>query len=166
MAGTFSIRARWKRSAGFINQLDGDSALKEREPSGRIIDVSAALLFRRRKLLITQRLAGGHLAGLWEFPGGKVEPGETFERCLARELREELAIEAAVHELVEEILHSYPEKTVRLRFFRCSLLSGEPQALQCQALAWVSQADLDLYSFPPADAQLLIRLKNLREVWD
>src|SRR5688572_28642835 len=76
-----------------------------------IIQVSAGLIFRSGQLLITQRHADAHLGGLWEFPGGKREPGESFEQCLARELKEELGIEVVVGELFESVTHAYPEKT-------------------------------------------------------
>ncbi len=122
------------------------------------IDVSAGLVFRDGKLLITQRYAGAHLGGLWEFPGGKLECDETFESCLARELREELGIEVAVRELIETIEHDYPEKRVRLKFFRCEWLAHEPQALGCPAFAWITRDDLSRYEFPAADARLLKRL--------
>lgn len=122
------------------------------------IEVSAALIFRNGKLLITQRHAKAHLGGLWEFPGGKREPGETFEQCLVRELREELGIEAEVGELFEEISHAYAEKTVRLKFFTCKLLSGEPQLLDCAALKWVDKTELASFEFPAADAELLDKL--------
>src|ERR1017187_5283638 len=98
-------------------------------PTLQTIDVSAALIFRSGKLLITRRHSDAHLGGLWEFPGGKREPNETFEQCLARELREELGIEVKVGELFEEISHAYLEKTVRLKFFVCELLSGNPEPL-------------------------------------
>src|SRR5689334_12089654 len=98
-----------------------------------VIDVAAALLFRDGKLLITQRCADAHLGGLWEFPGGKREANETFEQCLARELREELGIDVKVGELVESITHGYPEKAVHLKFFRCHWVKHEPQALGCDA---------------------------------
>src|SRR5436189_5104451 len=101
----------------------------------KITDVAAGLVFRDGKLLITQRHADAHLGGLWEFPGGKREPKETFEECLARELREELGIEVAVGELVESLTHQYPERNVHLRFFRCAWLRHEPQRLGCVALA-------------------------------
>jgi mutator protein MutT len=123
-----------------------------------IIDVAAGLVFRAGQLLITQRRPGDHLGGLWEFPGGKVEPNESFEHCLQRELREELGIEVAVGKQIEEITHTYPEKTVRLRFFHCTLHSGEPQPIHCHALAWVTRENLSTYEFPAADAQLLSRL--------
>ncbi len=122
------------------------------------IEVSAALIFRGGKLLITQRHAGAHLGGLWEFPGGKREPGETFEACLVREIREELGAEITVDKLCEEIFHDYPEKSVHLKFFRCQLLAGEPQPLDCAAVRWVNPRELADYEFPAADAQLLQKL--------
>jgi len=129
------------------------------------LEVSAALLFHGGKLLITQRLTGTHLAGLWEFPGGKREPGETFEQCLQRELREEIGIESSVHELIEEIVHEYPERTVHLKFFRCELTSGEARPIHCAALAWISRDELSNYPFPAADARLLERLRATDELW-
>jgi mutator protein MutT len=129
------------------------------------IDVAAALLFRGGKLLITQRYAEAHLGGLWEFPGGKREPKESFEECLSRELREELGIEVAVGELVESIIHSYPDKTVHLKFFRCRWLQNEPQPLGCLALRWVTSAELAAFDFPAADAKLLERLRTDKALW-
>jgi len=123
------------------------------------IEVSAALIFRAGKLLITQRRADAHLGGLWEFPGGKREPAETFEQCLARELREELGVEISVGELLEEVTHAYPDKTVRLKFFICRLEHGEPEPLGCAALRWADKAELDQYTFPAADARLLDKLR-------
>ncbi len=122
------------------------------------VEVSAALIFCSGKLLITQRHADSHLGGLWEFPGGKREPDETFEQCLVREIREELGIEVRVSELFEDITHAYAEKTVRLKFFVCKLISGQPQLLDCAAFKWVEKAELADYKFPTADARLLKRL--------
>jgi len=119
------------------------------------IQVAAALLFHDGKLLITQRRSDDHLPNLWEFPGGKVEPGETFEVCLAREIREELGIEISVGALVEDLTHTYPEKTVRLRFYNCRFISGEPRAIHCQAFKWVAREELSQYEFPAADAHLI-----------
>jgi mutator protein MutT len=130
-----------------------------------VIDVSAALLFRRGKLLITRRHAKAHLGGLWEFPGGKREPDETFEQCLVREIREELGVAIAVGRLFESILHPYPEKTVHLKFFVCQLLNGEPQTLGCAAVNWVGRSELANFEFPAADAQLLQKLQNSPELW-
>ena len=125
----------------------------------RIIDVAAALIFRDGKLLITQRHANAHLGGLWEFPGGKREPNETFETCLIRELREELGIEIEVGELFEEITHAYAEKTVHLKFFICKFLSGRPRTLDCAAFQWVGKKELPDFDFPAADARLLEKLR-------
>jgi 8-oxo-dGTP diphosphatase len=129
------------------------------------VEVSAALIFRDGKLLITQRHAKSHLGGLWEFPGGKRESGETFEACLAREIREELGVEISVGELFEEITHDYPEKSVHLKFFVCTLLSGEPQPLDCAAVKWVEKSQLVDFEFPAADARLLEKLKATRQGW-
>ena len=123
------------------------------------IEVSAALIFHKGKLLITQRRAGAHLGGLWEFPGGKREPNETFEQCLVRELDEELGIEVEVGKLFEEISHAYAEKSVQLKFFVCKLISGKPQTLDCAAFKWVGKAELDDFDFPAADARLLEKLR-------
>lgn len=131
-----------------------------------VIDVAAGLVFRNGRLLITQRPAGGHLAGLWEFPGGKTEPGETFEQALHRELMEELGIEVTIHGIVESIEHAYPEKTVRLKFFRCAWRLHEPQPLGCAALAWVGREELGGYEFPAADARLLTRLVATPSLWE
>ena len=129
------------------------------------IDVSAALVFRGGKLLITRRHANSHLGGLWEFPGGKREAHETFEQCLVREIREELGVVIAVGELFEEIAHDYPEKSVHLKFFICRLLSGEPQPLDCAAVKWVDRLELDAHEFPAADSRLLEKLKSPRGAW-
>jgi len=133
--------------------------------AGKIIEVSAGLVFRSGKLLITQRHADAHLGGLWEFPGGKREPGETFERCLIRELSEELGVQVEVGTLFEDITHSYPEKTVHLRFFLCHLTLGEPQPLGCAALKWVAQDELAAHDFPAADATLLLKLREDSSLW-
>jgi mutator protein MutT len=123
------------------------------------IEVAAAVVFREGRLLITQRPPGSHLGGLWEFPGGKREAEESFEACLARELREELGAEFEVLEELESITHEYPEKRVHLRFFRCRWLGREPRPLGCHAFAWVRLEELDGYRFPAADQGLLERLR-------
>lgn len=131
----------------------------------RIIEVSAGLIFHAGKLLITQRHADSHLGGLWEFPGGKREAGESFEQCLARELYEELGIHVEVGRRFDAVTHAYPEKTVHLEFFVCRMTAGEPKPLGCAALRWIGPADLDGIAFPPADARLIHRLKQDVPLW-
>ncbi len=129
------------------------------------IEVAAGLIFREGLLLITQRPAGGHLAGLWEFPGGKREPGETMPQCLRRELAEELGVVVNIGQCVETLTHAYPEKTVRLEFYLCELVEGEPAGLDGQQFAWVTVDELEEYKFPAADARLLERLKSETLWW-
>lgn len=123
------------------------------------IEVAAAVVERSGRYLITRRLEGTHLAGLWEFPGGKILPGEGPQDALARELKEELGVEATVGRLIEAVVWTYPEKTVRLLFFRC-VLDGEPRPLEGQEMRWVAAADLAGYKFPDADATLIGRLSR------
>ena len=123
------------------------------------IEVVAAVIERDGRYLITRRLEGTHLAGLWEFPGGKLLPEEKAEDALRRELKEELGVEAAVRELIHTVDWTYPEKRVRLLFFRCAL-AGEPAPLERQEMRWVAAADLPTYGFPEADATLIARLSR------
>jgi mutator protein MutT len=129
------------------------------------VEVAAGLVFRNGLLLITQRRPQDHLGGLWEFPGGKRHPSESFEECLARELREELGIEIVVRELLDAITHKYPEKTVHLKFFRCDWRQNEPQRLGCHDFAWINQRQLAQYAFPAADQRLLQKLSARPELW-
>jgi mutator protein MutT len=131
----------------------------------QVIDVSAALIFHEGRLLITQRHAASHLGGLWEFPGGKREAEETFEQCLAREIREELEMEIAVGKLFEEVTHAYDTKTVHLKFFTCKWTGGEAQAIGCAAFQWIHKSELANYPFPAADARLLEKLTANDALW-
>ncbi len=124
-----------------------------------VIEVVAAVIERGGRILIARRQVGSHLGGLWEFPGGKRQAGETAEAALAREIREELDAAVTVGELLDDVEWRYPEKTVRLRFFRCAL-EGEPRAAEGQEIAWVAPADLGGYEFPPADEGLVARLRR------
>ncbi len=131
----------------------------------KTVEVAAALIFRDGKLLIAQRKTGSHLGGLWEFPGGKREPRETFEECLVREIREELGMEISVGDLFKEIFHDYPEKTVHLKFFACKILAREPQKIGVEDFRWIEQSQLADFEFPAADARLLQKLKSPRCAW-
>ncbi|MFZ9854898.1 MAG: 8-oxo-dGTP diphosphatase MutT [Limisphaerales bacterium] len=123
-----------------------------------VIDVAAGLVFENGRLLITQRPPGSHLAGLWEFPGGKLEAGETFEAALVRELREELGIEVEVGREFCRVQHAYPQREVRLRFLVCRIASGTPMPIGCSAVSWVGPDELGRFEFPEADRQLLEQL--------
>ncbi len=129
------------------------------------IEVAAGLVFRKGKLLITRRRAEDHLGGLWEFPGGKRERGETFRACLVRELREELAIEVEVGPLLARVNHDYPEKKVLLKFYAGVLVSGSPRPIGCAALRWVTPAGLRRHKFPDADAKLIKRVLQNHKLW-
>ena len=139
--------------------------MKNGTQSKSTVEVAAGLVFRDGQLLITQRRATDHLGGLWEFPGGKREAAETFVACLQRELTEELGIEVAVESLVQEVTHAYPEKSVRIQFFRCRWLRHEPQPLGCAACRWIRREQLADYAFPAADAQLLQQLAAAAALW-
>ena len=123
------------------------------------VTVVAGVIERDGKILITRRRAGTHLAGLWEFPGGKPESGESFAAALRREIAEELGADVIVGPPIETIDWQYPDKAVRLIFFRCGI-HGDPRPLEGQEMAWVAPADLHRYEFPPADATLLNRLTS------
>ena len=127
----------------------------------KTVEVAAALIQDASgRYLIARRREGTHLAGLWEFPGGKREPHETLEQCLRRELTEELGADFAVQDRVETVRWEYPEKTVLLHFYRCTVDRGAIAALEGQALAWVAPDELDDYEFPAADLALIDRLRR------
>jgi mutator protein MutT len=121
--------------------------------------VVAAVIERDGRILITRRPAGSHLAGLWEFPGGKPAPGESDEDALRREIREELDAAVVVGERLATVDWDYPDRRMRLCFFRCGL-TGNVRPLEGQELAWVTPAELPRYEFPPADAVLVARLSG------
>jgi 8-oxo-dGTP diphosphatase len=141
------------------------SGAKAGAVSAKVIEVSAGLVFRDGRVLITQRRTGDHLGGLWEFPGGKRHPGESYEDCLRRELMEELGIEVEVGERFATVTHDYPEKSVHLEFFLCRWSRHEPRAISVADFAWVNREQLAQYSFPAADEQLLEKLKATPSLW-
>ena len=118
------------------------------------IVVLAAVIERGGRFLVTRRLDRTHLAGYWEFPGGKCESGETHEGCLARELREELGIGARIGDEIITTTHAYPERVVRLHFRRCEI-DNEPRPLLGQEMRWVSREEMRTLAFPEADTELI-----------
>ncbi len=127
------------------------------DPACRPIVVVAAVIEEDDNFLVAQRLAGSHLAGYWEFPGGKCDRGEAHTACLVREIREELGTEARVGEKLLKTTHAYEDRTVELHFYRCQLL-GTPKPLLGQAIRWVPRSELRELPFPPADKELIRKL--------
>ncbi len=120
----------------------------------KTIVVTAAIIERDGRILVTKRQAGAHLAGVWEFPGGKCEPGESLAACMARELREELAIDAVVGHEVLAVTHDYPDRRVELHFLACEV-AGEPTPILAQEMRWLQRHELSQLEFPAADAELI-----------
>ena len=121
--------------------------------------VTAAVVEREGRVLVTRRLEGSHMGGFWEFPGGKCEPGEPPDACLARELLEELGVTATVREEIYRTTYAYDDRVLDLRFFRCDL-AAEPRPLLGQEIRWVQRHEFELLEFPPADAELVTRLRR------
>ena len=126
-----------------------------------MITVVAAVIEEGGRFLVTRRQKGVHLAGLWEFPGGKIDEGETHAAALVREIREELDADVDVGDLVFEVTHPYEDRTVTLYFYRCAL-RGTPRPLLGQEMRWVPRAELATLGFPPADEELIKLLTESR----
>lgn len=126
-----------------------------------MIDVTAAILIENGRVLIARRRPGGPQAGLWEYPGGKVRPGESPAQCLQREIREELGIDVVVGELFGESVYAYADKTIRLSAYRVRARGGKPSAHDHAELAWVAIADLGQYRFCPADIPFTEKLQTM-----
>ncbi|MDO4284903.1 MAG: (deoxy)nucleoside triphosphate pyrophosphohydrolase [Eubacteriales bacterium] len=123
-------------------------------------EVVAALIWRGEQFLICQRPAHKARGLLWEFVGGKVEPGETREEALIRECREELDIGLTVGDVFMEVEHVYPDLTVHLTLFHAEITEGEPQRLEHNDLRWITAKEIDQYDFCPADEEILERLRR------
>ena len=119
-----------------------------------MILVVAAIIERDDAFLLTRRQRGVHLEGLWEFPGGKIDAGETHAQALVRELREELGVDVDVNELRFHTTHEYDDRTITLYFYDCEL-RGTPRPLLGQQMRWVPRDELATLGFPPADRELI-----------
>ena len=124
-------------------------------------EVVAALIWQENRFLACQRPAHKARGLLWEFVGGKVEPGECREEALIRECREELDVTVEVGEVFMEVDHVYPDLTVHLTLFHASIPEGEPKKLEHNDLRWLTVEEIDQYEFCPADIEILERLKQL-----
>ena len=124
-------------------------------------DVVAALIWEGDRFLACQRPANKARALLWEFVGGKVEPGETREEALIRECREELDITVAPKDVFLTVIHEYPDLTVRLTLFNASIVQGTPKALEHNDIRWITVGEIDALAFCPADEEILKKLKQL-----
>lgn len=120
-----------------------------------MIQVAAAIIRKDGKILVCKRGAGGSCAHLWEFPGGKLEPGETLEQCVVRECREELEINISVNDISGKTSYQYPEREVALTFFDAELLSGKIKKKVHEEIRWVLPTELNQFLFCPADNEII-----------
>jgi len=150
--------------AAFAHGTQNERPVKAAKAETPHYNVTAGIIWNAdggvAKVLIAQRPLDGLLGGLWEFPGGKQEPGESLEECLKRELREELAIEVEVGELFTKVKHGFTHFKITLYAFTCKYVSGEPQTIGARAFAWVTPDQFDAYSFGKADRQVIEALRN------
>ena len=130
----------------------------------KTIEVVAALLCRGNRFLICRRPPHKARAGLYEFPGGKIEPGETPEQALVRECFEELALHPIIGDSVADVYHTYPELTIHLTLYRAEVFGEEPEPLEHDDLQWISAAQLESYSFCPADIAFHDAIRQLPEL--
>lgn len=124
-------------------------------------EVVAALIWAGDKFMICQRPEHKARGLLWEFVGGKVEPGETKEQALIRECKEELNVTISVHEIYMAVTHEYPDLTVHLTLFRAEIAEGTPQKLEHNDIRWITVAEIPNYDFCPADDVILRKLQGL-----
>ena len=127
----------------------------------RELFVVAGAIIKNGKVFAAQRGNSGKTAFKWEFPGGKINPGETPEQALARELQEELSINVKVHELIYQVIDKYEDVILHIDTYRCELVSGTPTLSEHIALAWSNKEELDNLEFSPADDPVLAKIKSL-----
>ena len=124
----------------------------------KITEVVAALIWRDGRFLICQRPANKARALLWDFVGGKIEPGESGEEALVRECREELDMTVAVGDVFTDVTHVYPDLTVHLTLYHCTIAEGEPTLLEHAYMAWITPEEIGNYEFCPADVEILEKI--------
>jgi 8-oxo-dGTP diphosphatase len=126
-----------------------------------MILVAAAVIKKDKQVLISRRAEGKHLAGYWEFPGGKIEPGETPEACLKREVFEELSIHIEINSFLAENLHEYSEKRILLKGYLCTYISGDMRLVDHDRAEWVNIDELSNFKIAPADIPFITILTQL-----
>ena len=127
----------------------------------KITEVVAALIWQHDKFMICQRPANKARALLWEFVGGKVEPGETKEQALMRECKEELSVLLSVGDVFMEVVHEYPDLAVHLTLFNATIAEGKPQKLEHNDIQWITPSEIANYEFCPADVEFLEKIKTI-----
>ncbi len=130
----------------------------EVSPKDPVISCGVALIRRDGKYLISQRCEEDSFGSFWEFPGGKLDPGESLPQCVEREVREELGIEVKAGRFFMKVRRRYKRRVIELHFYTCEYLSGEPQAIECQKFVWAEPSRLKDYTFPPANERVIRRL--------
>ena len=143
--------------------IDGDrsrytSAIEDAIGGTCMTEVVAALIWNKDKFMICQRPSHKARGLLWEFVGGKVEPGETKEQALIRECREELAVTLSVGDVFMDVIHEYPDLTVHLTLFNATIAEGEPQKLEHNDIKWITPSEIPNYDFCPADEEILAKI--------
>ena len=128
----------------------------------KITEVVAALIWDKKKFMICQRPAHKARGLLWEFVGGKVEPGETKEQALIRECQEELAVTLAVGNVFMDVIHEYPDLTVHLTLFNATIAEGEPQKLEHNDILWITPNEIHNYEFCSADEEILRKIEKIK----
>lgn len=126
-------------------------------------NIGVAVIWNDEDEILIDKRKGGFFDGFWEFPGGKLEVGETMENCIKREIREELAIEIAVGDHLISIDYDYHEYLVTLNVYHCYHISGVPQPLECDEIRWVSLREIDRFTFPPANERIIVALHSIND---
>ena len=126
----------------------------------KMLEVTAAIIRQNGRILICQRPANKNCGLLWEFPGGKIEAGETGEQCVVRECQEELGVTLCVERELTDTVYEYPDRTVHLRFYLCKIVAGVPERKEHNAIEWIAPKDINKYDFCPADSKMLSALSR------
>ncbi|WP_254173278.1 A/G-specific adenine glycosylase [Planktothrix pseudagardhii] len=152
----------WKRHCqAYLLNLQSEIPMREISAPLPHKMIGVAVIWNQQgQILIDKRPAKGLLGGLWEFPGGKLEAGETLEECIKREIQEELAIEIEVKDHLITIEHAYTHFKVTLNVYHCRYMSGEPQPLECDEIRWVTLDEIEQFPFPKANEKIIAALKN------